>query len=121
MHRFHISILLVGLIAAGGLVYTYFFISPYDNGQINPNALLIFLSTLGLTIISFISLISYRVKLIFRPFCDPRQTTRNCLRQATWIGGGVVFLILLSITHTLNPLTAILTVVTLVSLEMFFQ
>lgn len=121
MQRFHITIILVGLIGLVTWLYIFFYVSPLANGSIQPTVLIIGLTAFDTSITCLLSLVSYRFKLLFSPYCDPRQTTRNCLRQSFWIGGGITFILLLNMSNTLNPITLGLTLVTLVSLEVFFR
>lgn len=121
MRRFHISILIITLASLATWFYTYNKISPFSNGQINLRALALFLGTLGIGITGVYTLITYPIKHIFGPHADPRQQTRASLRQGLLLAGGVVFLIFLSISHILNYITAGLTVLVVILLELFFR
>jgi hypothetical protein len=121
MPKSHVTILLLTISAAIAWFYIYSNIPPIDDGKLNTPILIAFVALIGITICGIYTVISYRIKLLFHPFLDSRQATRNSLRQGTLLGGGISFLLLLIVTNALNPFTLVLTIVSLVSLELFFH
>lgn len=108
---------------AAGLVWYYLFnfVSPFENGHLNPMILSAFCLSLGIAICGLYTLISYRVKLIFQPFLEPHHTTRVGLRQGSLLGGGIALLTFLSLTNAFNLITFLFTIGSLITTEIYFR
>lgn len=120
MRRFHLPLIIGFILSLTLALLLVLFRSPYADST-NQLALttvvsLLFLVTLAVTF--GLSLLLYFVKCFVGPVFDERQATRASLRQAFWVGVGLTIIGFLKIFEVLNPLTLVLTVITLIIFEL---
>ncbi len=123
MRRFHIPIVIGCVLSFTLASLIFFFRSPYANDLANPawGTVITFLLLLTIGVTFGLGLLLFYLKRLLGSIGNERLTTRESLRQAFWVGLGVMTIGLLKTTQTLNVVTLILTGVTLIILENTFK
>lgn len=121
MHRSQIPILILTVLAIGGLSYLIIQTPPYTNGTVRTGVVLLFLTLVFIALTGIFELISYPIKQYLQPYLAPSSLTKVSLRQGVLFAGCITTLLFLSTSDTFNILTAVLTILTFVAVEYFFH
>ena len=123
MRRFHIPLIIGAVLCTTLAALILFFRSPYgqNSTQISWPLVVIFLGLVGLAVTFGLSLLLFFVKKLLLGTLDERRVTRTAIRHGFWIGLGIFTLGLLKATGTLNIFTVIITLTTLIFLELSFR
>ena len=111
------------LIWGGIWYYVYRNLSPYlsDSSQINLFSLFLFLGSFGAALAGLATLVGYQLRYWFNPRGNTARFYQTSLRQGILLSGGIIFLMLLSITDVLNYFTLGFSLVAIIALEWFFH
>ncbi len=121
MQRFHVPHLLIIILGSALLFYLFNYVPPIDqsSGSINIPVVVAFLLTVLVVTTSILTLIFYHIRHLFNPHIRVSAIYRVSLREGALLGAGIVFLLFLLITRTINAVTVGLTILTIALVEWY--
>ncbi len=121
MQRFHIPHLLIIVLGSALLFYLFNYVPPINqtSGSINIPVVVAFLLTILLVTSSTLTLIFYHIRHFFNPHIRASAIYKVSLREGALLGAGVVFILFLLITKTINAVTVGLTILTIALVEWY--
>lgn len=118
MRYFHLPAVILTLISSTVWLYVLFKVSPYNNEIVRPEILVLFFISLWMWIAGICTLVLFAFRRWRWEFMPIHEAQLRSIRQGLLIGAAISMLLGLSMTSTLNFLTAALTIIVLIALEL---